>query len=498
MSGKKTWGPVSEKQRLALTDTTTDILLIGGGAGGGKSHTCLMKNLDSVHDPNFRCTIFRRSYPELKRQGGLIDESKKVYSEFKARYLANPPHWKFPSGAQIQFAQFSCDDDMGSWQGAQLSRILIDEAADKWEERHVLFLLSRLRSDSKSKSQMIMTCNPDINSFLKKWVEYCLDPDTGVPIEGTENIIRWMINIDGEVFWGDSPEEVYELHGKPRGKVFAYGLSDEEIKLLDVTTLCIPKSFRFIPTGVLDNKYLLPPRNTTYLASLLAQPRVNQLKYLHGSWTAKEEGAGHFRRDWVKLVDMPPARVTKKVRAWDLAATEKSESNPNPDWTVGVLMSKDHLGNYYIEDMKRFRKLANGVLEEVINTAHEDDKNVTDVSLPRDTGAGGASAYQFQARALAENGVVVRQSKMSGHSSKLNRFLPFAAMAEAGLVFVVRGDWNNDFFTELENFVPGNRNQKDDIVDATSDAFNTISKSIDIPTFVVPNTSQMSIAQRMK
>ena len=51
---------------------------------------------------------------------------------------------------------------------------------------------------------------------------------------------------------------------------------------------------------------------------------------------------------------------------------------------------------------------------------------------------------------------------MVGASGKLNRFLPFAAISEAGAVKVVRGDWNEPYFAELENFIPNNRNQKDD------------------------------------
>lgn len=85
---------------------------------------------------------------------------------------------------------------------------------------------------------------------------------------------------------------------------------------------------------------------------------------------------------------------------------------------------------------------------------------------------------------------------MSGHSGKIQRFLPFAAMAESGAVKVVRGDWNDAFFTELESF-NGGRSGHDDQVDATSDAFNMIAKSIQIPTFTLPNMMQSSIAQRL-
>ena len=109
--------PASEKQRLVLTDKDTDIILVGGGAGGGKSAVTLMKNLDGINDPHFRCTIFRRTYPELARQGGLIDESKALYSQFGGIYKAQAKVWQFPSGATIAFSAIATDEDLGSWQG---------------------------------------------------------------------------------------------------------------------------------------------------------------------------------------------------------------------------------------------------------------------------------------------------------------------------------------------------------------------------------------------
>lgn len=309
--------------------------------------------------------------------------------------------------------------------------------------------------------QLIMTANPDSGSFLKKWVDYCLDED-GVPKPGTEDIIRWFVVIDSVVLWADSPEELFESYGKDRGLISTYGLTDEEVKDIPPYKLFMPKSFRFIPMNVYSNPYLLPPKNNSYLANLLAQPRVNQLKYLFGSWTAKAEGEGYFKREWVKIVDRPPADVIRKVRAWDLASSEVSEANRDPDWTAGILMSRDKLGNYYIEDSFRFRKTANVVLENIIKTAKTDGIDDVEVVLARDTGAGGAAANIFYTRTLAEQGITVRSTKMSGHSGKLNRFLPFASVAEAGCVYLVKGDWNEPFLSELENFIPNNRNQKDD------------------------------------
>jgi phage terminase large subunit-like protein len=53
------------------------------------------------------------------------------------------------------------------------------------------------------------------------------------------------------------------------------------------------------------------------------------------------------------------------------------------------------------------------------------------------------------------------------------------------MVRIVKGDWNDSFLAELEDFI-NDKNQKDDQVDATSDAFNTLCKQIQLPTFAVP------------
>jgi predicted phage terminase large subunit-like protein len=495
MSGtNKTYGPASEKQRLILQDTTTDVILIGGGAGGGKSRICLTKNLDGIDDPAFRCTIFRRTRPELFRQGALVDESKQIYPDFGGDFKSQAAVWRFPSGASIAFAAIATDDDLGSWQGSQLVRILIDEAADRWTEKQVLFLLSRLRSaHSKIYPQMILTCNPDIDSFLKGWVDFCLDPETGVPLPGTEHRIRWFTTQDNKVYWADSPEECFELYGKPRGMVYARGMAETELKKHPPDKLFMPKSFRFIASGVFDNPYLLPPRNNSYLANLLSQPYVNQLKFLHGSWTAKESGALYFDRKWVEVVDFAPVKVTGRIRAWDFAASEKTTST-DPDYSVGVKMSRDRYGIYYVEDVVRFQARTDKVLKTVVETAQYDGIEECDVCIPIDPAASGKTAAHFYLRILAEAGIGARTKATTGHSGKLTRFKPLCVLAETGALKIVRAPWNDAFFDELESFT-GERSQKylkDDQVDAAADAFTMLARSVTISDVVIPSLTQAS------
>lgn len=479
------FGPCSEKQRLILMDDTTDILLCGGGAGGGKSHTCLTKALKYINDPKARVMILRRSQPNLKLSGGLIDESKGIYSHFGGEYRIQPMTWVFNNGATIQFA--AIPDNLMEWQGLQATNILIDEAAE-WKEEEVLFLLSRLRGAGyKGHINITMTCNPSRESFLYEWVKFSLDDD-GIPLPGTEDITRYFINVTNKTYFGDTIDELWEKYGEPMGLV-KLPPGEEPVKGVNYFE---PKSFRFIPLTIYDNPILLK-NNRGYLASLLSQPRVNQLRYLHGSWTARPEGSGRFRRSWVEFVDHPPARVLGRRRSWDFAASVVSETNRDPDWTAGVKISRGADGYYYIEHVERFRKLSDGVIKTVVDVAKQDlttDKDIK-VTVPKDPGAGGKAANSFYLRTLAENGIYAKSIPISGHNGKLNRFLPFCTMAEAGWIRVVKGDWNEAWLTELELF-EGERNQKDDQVDATSDGFNDLCKEVTLPTFALPTMEMNS------
>jgi predicted phage terminase large subunit-like protein len=466
------FAPCSEKQRLLLQDNETDLIVTGGGAGGSKSYSALLKALNYVKDPHAKVLIVRKTYPQLKVSGGLVDESKGIYPHFKAVWGAQALKWRFPNGATITFAAMPVERT--KWQGLAVTNILVDEAAEFTEEE-ILFLLSRLRGAKyKGKLNVILTCNPDRNSFLKEWVDYSLDEETGVPKEGTEHITRYFVNIDGKLRWSSiSKEDLYEKYGE--GKTVGVDF--------------MPMSMKFIPMTIRDNPVLMKS-NPGYLANLLAQPRVDQLRYLFGSWTAVPENSNMFRREWCQIVDSPPINPISIVRSWDLAATVPSETNRNPDYTAGVKMSRDKFGFYYIEDMVKFRKLPDAVLQEIIKIARHDGDDVQ-VTIPKDSGSGGHSANMFQVRMLAENGVAAKSVKISGHKGKIQRFLPLATLAESGSLRVVRGEWNDDFFDELERF-DGSRNVKDDVVDATADAFNTLSRQLQIPTFSIPSFTQAS------
>lgn len=469
-------GPCSVKQREVLIDDTTDMLLIGGGAGGGKSYMALLKALKFCEDPAARVIVVRLTYPVLKAIGGLVDESKQLYTQFGADFNKQSLEWTFPNGAIIKFVAMPTKRE--EVQGWQATNIIVDEGAE-FQLEDIIALNERTRGARyKGKTGMLITCNPNRNSWLYPFVEFCLDPETGVPKPGTENITRWFMVRNGKILWGESKDDLFEKHGHGMNRDPAKGEVDFK-----------PSSFRFIPMDIYSNPVLLK-NNPEYLNKLRAGTRVSQLRFLHGSWTAVPEGSSVFNREWIKIVDAPPINPAARVRSWDLAHSVPSEVYPDPDWTVGVKMSRTKYGTYCIEDVVRDRKLTDGVVKMIIDTSEQDGKDIP-VTIPKDNG-GGKAATTFFMRTFAEEGMYVTGITISGHSSKMQRFLPFCTLAENGLVTMVRAPWNEDFLTELEYFT-GSKTEKNDQVDACSDATNRLAKQTTIPYVQVPDMSMPSI-----
>lgn len=408
-------------------------------AGAGKSFCALLRALRGIQDPNFRALYCRNTYGQLTSPGALVDESTKIYSHFKPTWSQQRMRYTFPTGASVSFMAVDSERDQSKLDGLQMSLIVVDEAQNNIES-NIIYLQSRLRSQYKGKHQLILTGNPRYDCYLREWVEPLLDED-GVPHEGVENIVRWFVRINNKMYWADTKEELLAQ------------FPDSE-----------PLSFRYVHATCLDNPKMLE-NNPQYISQLKALKKIDYLRLFKGSWYARAESLGYFKRDWCEVVN-PPAWDGNYIwiRSYDLASSpEPSEGEyANPDYTAGVLMCKHKIsGTYYIVDVARFRKRPNEVLETIIQIANKDGVEVP-LSLPRDSGSGGVSYHSYMTRTLSEAGLYVKTVKMSGWTNKLTRFLPFCTLAEGGNVKVVRGDWNEQWFDELEAFDGGDRKKKDD------------------------------------
>jgi predicted phage terminase large subunit-like protein len=175
-----------------------------------------------------------------------------------------------------------------------------------------------------------------------------------------------------------------------------------------------------------------------------------------------------FRREWFRLIDVPPAPLKRVVRYWDRAATEVSRQNPDPDWTSGCKMAIDSLGRYIILDYRRARLGPHGVEQLVKATASEDGYDV-EIGLEQDPGQAGKVEAQYLARQLAGYRVTCYPKRID----KLVAARPLASQAAAGNVLMVRAPWNGPVLQQFERFPPSGRGHDDD-VDSASGAFGIL------------------------
>ena len=97
-------------------------------------------------------------------------------------------------------------------------------------------------------------------------------------------------------------------------------------------------------------------------------------------------------------------------------------------------------------------------MQKIIETAASDPDG-TQIILPQEPGQAGKAAGQMMIKELISEGFYARMRP--SNKSKIVRFQPFAAAAEAGLIDYVEDSWNDTYFDELEIF-DGSRKNKDD------------------------------------
>jgi predicted phage terminase large subunit-like protein len=168
-----------------------------------------------------------------------------------------------------------------------------------------------------------------------------------------------------------------------------------------------------------------------------------------------------------------------------LAFREVSEAVKHVDATAGVLMSKDDASIYTVEDCIVMRKRVHEVERMIFETAESDGRAVS-ITLPLDPGATAGAYCRDLAKRLSERGFNVKLIRPE--KGKIQRFLPFASVAEAGFVHVVKNSFTENYLNELESTEFSNKTY-DDQADATSDAFWMLNRELQLPSFFLPDLS---------
>lgn len=421
-------------------NSTADIVLFGGAAGSGKS---LLSLLDAAKPsllkiPGYAAVFMRRTYPMIRNEGGLWDESSKWYPSTGAIAIESRLEWRFGTGATVRFAHLQHEKNVFDWQGAQIPRLYFDELTH-FTKKQFFYLLSRCRTTIGIKPQVRATCNPDADSWVAQLVDWWIDEE-GYPIPERSGVVRWFVNLNDQLHWGNSEEELRSRFPQS-----------------------LPKSFTFIPAKIQDNPTLLE-KDPGYLANLQAQHPVDMARLLLGNWKIKFEAGKVFNRTWFEIVDFVPDGGVQ-CRFWDLAATEKDLSSKEPCYTAGVLMRKID-DCYYIMDVVAEQMGPADIDNLMLLTALGDGFHTLQRWELEGGSAGKRDAIHIK-NLLA--GFDAEEVKPQG--DKITRAKPVATAAKNGKVKLLRGGWNNQYLSWAQSFPSGSK----DVIDGTSGAYSVLS-----------------------
>jgi predicted phage terminase large subunit-like protein len=378
--------------------------LFGGAAGGGKSSALLMSALQYVDIPGYSAILFRRTFADLSLPGALMDRFKSWIDNYDdVHWNANSYVATFPSGARVSFGYLNNTNDYLRYKGSEFQFIGMDEVTEIRESDY-RYLFSRLRRPANG-------------------------PLSEVPLR-----MRAASN--------PAPNWV-------RQRFIVEGIKDGRI---------------FVPSKLTDNPGI---DALSYRQALSALDPIERRRLEEGDWWATTLGSLFERTSAIIIDSNEVPEITSSarvVRFWDLAATEPSNSNPNPDWTVGTLMLFDQ-GIAYVLDVKKARVKGEKVEQLIAQTAYEDGKAVP-IRMEQEPGSSGKMMVDQYARYVLP-GFDFQGIRSTG--DKLTRARPFAAAFANGNVRVIRAPWLTEWLDEFSSFPEAC--DHDDQVDSAVSAF---------------------------
>lgn len=282
-----------------MLSANVDILIGGGSRGGSKSFSLLMEALYDINNPNFNALIVRK---ETKDLDSLINDSYKLYSDFGVYNKSlNDMTWNFNNGGWLKFSYYagSYQTFKDRFQGRQYAYVGIDEIT-QCEYKKFKYLLTCNRNASHIRSRFFGTCNPDPDSWVRKFIDWWIDED-GYAIPERSGKVRYCY-MDGDspdsIYWGDTREEVYEQCSSIIDGIWNDRL-DRLYASMGLTKLdALIKSVTFIRADVTENRILVTS-NTSYVGNLAQQDEEQRMRDLLANWNWKAAGD-----DLIKYEDM--------------------------------------------------------------------------------------------------------------------------------------------------------------------------------------------------
>lgn len=438
------------KQVLFLS-SRANICIYGGGAGGGKTWSLLSDPLKHIEVPGFGCVEFRRTLPEITAEGGMWDESMKIYPEYGGVPNLSRHSWTFPAGSRVTFAGLQYEVSVNDWRGSQIAAIHFDQL-ETFTRHQFFYMLSRNRSLCGVRPYIRATCNPEpgwLADFLSWWIA-----EDGYADLSRAGKLRWMVVENDFVHWADTKEELKKQF--------------PGIK---------PKSVTFIPSTVYDNKILLQ-NDPGYIANLQAMSLVDRERLLGdaergGNWKIKPEAGKLFNRAWFPIInDWDKNRAWSAVIRWDFAATEQSLKSQDPDFTAWCVMIRDKNGEQIVLEAGQKRLKPTDVYAEFAERSRYwwDYFRKMGIGLMVRWEIEPGSASTREARYLAGLVPFADAHGIRSVGNKIVRAKPLASQAEHGFVSVLKGAWNEEWLNHMHS-QPA---EHDDMMDAASGAHDDL------------------------
>lgn len=281
------------QERMLAIDA--DIKVVGGSRGGGKSWTLLMEALKDIKNPDFHALLLRNEKDDLQ---SLVSDAYKLYSQYGTYNKSqNDMTWNFDNGGWLKLSYYAgaYQDFKTRFQGRQYALIGIDEGT-QCPYKKFKYLLTNNRNASHIRNRFWITCNPDPESWVRKFIDWWVNEDGYIDPE-KDGVIRYCF-MDGDtpdsIYWGDTREEVYEqCHG------IIDSLWKESYAELGYDKLeMFIKSVTFIRADVSENIKLVST-DPSYIANLAQQDEEQRMRDLDANWNYKAAGD-----DMVKMEDL--------------------------------------------------------------------------------------------------------------------------------------------------------------------------------------------------
>jgi predicted phage terminase large subunit-like protein len=443
-------GPQPGPQTQFLA-SPADIAVYGGAAGGGKSWALLMEPLRHVSNRDFGAVFFRRTTVQVRNEGGLWDESMKLYPLLGASPKEHVLSWDFPGGASISFAHLEHDKTVLNWQGSQIPLICFDELTH-FSEAQFWYMVSRNRSMCGVRPYIRATCNPDCDSWVASFIAWWIDPETGYPLPERAGVLRWFVRVNNTLFWADTPEELAE-----------HRVVSEGGELVPIR----PKSATFIPAKLSDNAELIR-QDPGYLANLMALPVVERERLLGGNWKIRAVAGTFFKREWFKRYR--PGDEPEHLRNYltsDHAPTATDRSDPS---TVRVWGLDEHKDIWLLGGFSH-RATMDVTADRVVGNVNAHKAKRIDPAAPVYEGLirrfdpfawfpeddnNWKTAAPFVMQRMREENVATRICAISPHGhDKAAKAQSAQGMAASGRVWIPYGSEGDAILDQLEGFHAG-------------------------------------------